>query len=101
MTNINLTKSVIAHNLQNNPKWLKAGIIAIFNRQTEDEKIQDTTNKENAKGFTGCDAQFGSSLAKRLIAGGSLSVKQEIAAKKMMNKYAGQLLKVVKEKIQA
>lgn len=95
---MNYTKEDIATKLASDPKWLKAGIIAIYNRQTEDEKSSESTNKDNAKGFTGCDARFGSSLAKKLLAGYALSPKQEEAAKKMMKKYAGQLLKVAKEK---
>lgn len=98
MTKILPTKNIIAHKLTTDPKWLKAGIIAIFNRQTEDEKSQDITNHNNAKGFNGRDAAFGSSLAKRLLSGGGLSIKQHIAAQKMMRKYSGQLLKVAKEK---
>jgi len=95
---MNYTKEDIAAKLQSNPKWLKAGIIAIFNRQTEDEKSSESTNKDNAKGFTGCDAKFGSGLAKILLAGYTLTPNQEERAKKMMKKYAGQLLKVAKEK---
>lgn len=92
------SKSIIVEKMHTNQKWLEAGILAIFKRQTEDEKATESTNNDNGRGFTGCDAKFGSSLAKKLLAGYPLSVKQTIAARKMMKKYAGQLLKVAKEK---
>ena len=93
-----LTKEIIAQKLISNDKWLFAGIVAIFNRQTVDEQSAEITNRSNAMGFNGTDARFGSSLAKRIQAGYSLSPKQLTASRKMMQKYAGQLLKVVKEK---
>ncbi len=92
------SKEDIAAKLQSDEKWLARGIIAIFNRQTEDEQSSETTNRNNAKGFTGCDAKFGSSLAKKLLKGYTLSPKQIEAAKNMMPKYAGQLYKVSVEK---
>jgi hypothetical protein len=92
------SKCIIAEKIQNDPKWLRAGILAIYKRQTEDEKAAESTDKDNGMGFTGCDAKFGSSLAKKLLAGYTLTINQETAARKMMRKYAGQLLKVAKEK---
>jgi hypothetical protein len=92
------SKCIIAEKIQTNTKWLHAGILAIYKRQTEDEKQTESTDKDNGMGFTGCDARFGSSLAKKLLAGYTLTINQEIAARKMMRKYAGQLLKVAKEK---
>lgn len=93
-----MTKEVIAQKLISSDKWLYAGIVAIFNRQTVDEQSAEVTNRTNAMGFNGTDARFGSSLAKRIKAGYSLSPKQLVAGRKMMQKYAGQLMKVVKEK---
>lgn len=96
--NTTLTKEAIATKLETNQVWLFRGIIAIFERQTSDEKSAESTKEDNGIGFNGCDAKFGSSLAKQLIAGRCLSVKQLSAAQKMMRKYAGQLLRIVKEK---
>lgn len=93
-----ITKEIIADKLASNPKWLIAGIVAIYNRQTADEQSVESTQESNAMGFNGVDAKFGSSLAKRVIAGYSLSPKQMAAGVKMMRKYAGQLLLVAKEK---
>ena len=98
MKSIKLTKEIIAGKLNSNPKWLYAGIVAIFNKQTVNEKCAESTNEDNGQGFTGCDAPFGSSLAKQLLAGRLLSIKQQAGAQRMMKKYAGQLLRIAKEK---
>lgn len=90
-------KCIIAEKIQTNPKWLYAGILAIYKRQTSDEQVAESTDHSNGRGFTGADARFGSSLAKKLLAGYTLTVNQTIAARKMMRKYSGQLLKVAKE----
>lgn len=92
------SKCIIAEKIQTDTKWLYAGILAIYKRQTEDEKQSESTDHNNGRGFTGTDAKFGSSLAKKLLAGYTLTIRQETAARKMMRKYAGQLLKVAKEK---
>ena len=42
-------------------------LVAIFNRQTEDEKSSDTTKKVNGVGFTGSDAHSGSLTAKSYL----------------------------------
>jgi hypothetical protein len=93
-----ITKEIIVEKLASNPKWLLAGIVAIYNRQTADEQSADATQEDNKMGFNGVDARFGSSLAKRILSGYSLSPKQMAAGAKMMKKYAGQLLLVAKEK---
>jgi sulfur transfer protein SufE len=93
-----LTKEIIAAKLLSSDWWLTRGVVAIFNKQTEDEKSAETTNRTNGIGFTGADARFGSGMAKILIAGYTLTPKQTIATRKMMQKYAGQLLRIAKEK---
>lgn len=93
-----LTKEIITNKIDSNLNWLCRGIVAIYEKQTADEQQAETTNKHNNVGFNGTDAKFGSSLAKQIIAGRNLSPKQIEGAKRMMKKYAGQLLKIAKEK---
>jgi hypothetical protein len=102
-----LTKEVVVSKLQTNQLWLEAGILAIFNRQTPDERDTEATHYDNAQGFNGCDARIGSYLAKWIISQRALrkdpkylalSGKHLEKAQKIMMKYAGQLVKVVKEK---
>ena len=47
-------------------------LVHIFNRQTEDEKSSNTTNKHNSVGFAGCDARSGSMTAKYWLKHGKL-----------------------------
>lgn len=93
-----LTKEIILNKMMTNPKWLLAGVVAIYNKQTENEKNAESTQEDNGIGFNGCDGQFGTSIAKKILAGYSMSPKQLAALQKMMKKYAGQLLRIAKEK---
>jgi hypothetical protein len=72
-------------------------LIAIYNRQTADEKQSAVTTHENGYGFSGFDAEFGSSLATQAIKRGTLSEKQMIYARKLIRKYAGQLVRIMRE----
>ena len=92
------TKEQVQHLLQNDIRWLTRGIVAIYERQTQDEQKQDTVKYHNRKGYKPQDAKFLSSLAKWIIAGRPLTEKQTYVAKKKMTKYAGQILTCIKEK---
>lgn len=92
------TKEFIQEKLATDVRWLTRGILAIYERQTQDEQKTESTNHTNYRGFTGADAKFLTSLAKYILASKTLSQKQLYCAKKRMNKYAGQLLKVIQEK---
>ena len=92
-------KEKIAEGIATNDRILERAILAIFRRQTNDEQICEEAKHRNKMGFNGCDAQFGSSLAKRLLKGCKLSDKQINAARKMMKKYAGQLEVIAKERV--
>ena len=47
-------------------------LVGIFKRQTEDEKVSNSTNKHNNIGFAGCDARSGSLTAKSYLKRGML-----------------------------
>lgn len=79
-------------------RWLFRGIVAIYECQTKDEQATETTSHRNGIGFNGCDAEFGSSLAKQILSGRNLSTRQIEAARRMMSKYAGQLARIAEEK---
>lgn len=48
-------------------------LIAVYNNQTASEQRTLSTVVDNGKGFTGADAEFGSSLAQQVLAGRTLS----------------------------
>lgn len=64
-----VTRDSLAKMLENpNPAYVQAvigkALVAIFNRQTEDEKASNDTRKWNSIGFSGADAKSGSLTAK-------------------------------------
>lgn len=75
------------------------GLIAIYNKQTEDEKREDQTKHSNGIGFSGCDAKILGNMAKYAIAKGGLTEKQLAYVKKKIFKYAGQLTKIANKEI--
>lgn len=67
-------------------------LITVFNNQTEEEQMTDNVEVYNNMGFTPFDAEFMSSLAKQYINKNYLSSKQLSYVKKIMPKYARQLI---------
>ena len=92
-------KEEIKEKLMTDIRWLERGIVAIYKKQTQDEKVKKETNKHNNVGFTGADANILSSFAEQILKGKKLSEKQMFIATKRMEKYAGQLAKIANKKI--
>jgi len=82
-----------------NDKWLERAILAIYNKQTEDEKQTEDTRYDNKVGFSGAHATIMSSFAKQLLKGYKLSPKQKAIALKVMPKYSKQLAKIANKEI--
>lgn len=93
------TKDEIKQNLQINDKWVLHGLLALYDRQTADEKATDSTRHHNKQGFSGADADFMSSLARQARSRGCLSPKQMVFARKKVMKYAGQLTKIANKQL--
>ena len=77
--------------LDNNPKAVMRALVAIYNLQTEDEKVSHTTRLRNDVGFSAFDAEFCTDLAKRVKNGYTLSAKQLAVARNKMKRYHRQL----------
>lgn len=88
------TKETIKAKLAVDDRWLLRGLVAIYNKQTEDEKAVGVTAHDNGIGFNGVDAEILTSIAQQNIARGSVSPKQLAIVRKKMMKYAGQLAKI-------
>lgn len=77
------------------PEWTDAeiieGLLAMYLRQTEDERVGHGTRWENGIGYNGVDAEFGTSLAEQIHLGKTLSERQIHAARRMLVKYQTQL----------
>lgn len=85
--------------LSRNREAVVRGLVAIYNKQTEDEKQAETTRHDNGIGFSGCDATILSSIAKQVLAGHRLSQKQYELVEKKMRKYVKQLTKIANRQI--
>jgi len=64
-----VTRDSLQHMLENqNSAYVQAvvgrALVALFNRQTEDEQGENSTKEHNGRGFTGTDARSGSMTAK-------------------------------------
>jgi hypothetical protein len=98
------TREAILALLDRSDEAVRKAVVAIYRRQTADEKASHTTNHQNGQGFNGTDATFGTSLAEQILGLGldwkgqkrtgpsKLSEKQIASARKMIKKYVGQLV---------
>lgn len=100
-----VTVEQIKELLKVNDKALGRALVALHNRQTVDERIQESTKYHNLRGFTSGHAKRGSSMAKFFIKTGFLTPKQlawwrqtTASGRMRIEIYAGQLLIVAKEK---
>lgn len=92
-----VTTAFIVERLEKSVKWLYKAVVAIYNGQTQDEKVAKTTSHDNGIGFNGVDAEILSSFAEQIKARGFLTPKQIEIARKKMRKYAGQLARIAVE----
>jgi hypothetical protein len=73
-------------------------LIAIYNGQTQQEKVNQTTVEDNGIGFSGVDAEILTSFAEQFLRRQFLSPKQRAILAKKMPKYAGQLWQIAVSK---
>lgn len=62
------TPEQIVQMLKENNYAVERALLVLFERQTADEQSSETTNVHNSMGFTAFDAEFMTSLAKRIKA---------------------------------
>lgn len=84
----------IKEQLATNDAWVLRGVAAIYKYQTADEQSSEETKHSNGVGFNGSDANIMSSFAKQLARRGSLSEKQLVIARRKIQKYARQLVRI-------
>ena len=88
------TKESVLTLIEKSDEAVKKGLIAIYNKQTEDEQYTGETRHRNGVGFSGADARLGTSLAQFTAKNNYLSVKQLQFGRKILKKYVGQLVKI-------
>jgi hypothetical protein len=90
-------KDSIISLLKTNDNAVKRGLIALYKRQTADEKSTQATRVVNNIGFNKHDAKFLSSLAEQYLNKGWLSVNQIASARKSITKYWRQLVEIANQ----
>ncbi len=88
------TKDEIKQKLTTDTRWVIRGLLAIYDRQTADEKAVGATVEDNGVGFNGADAEILSSIAMNYKTRNFISPRQLEIVQKKMPKYAGQLAKI-------
>lgn len=78
--------------IANSDKQALKALVKVYNNQTKNEQIAKRTDELNGVGFTGSDAEILTSFAEQYQKRGSLSTKQMALTKKIMPKYANQLI---------
>lgn len=90
-TKAELVKGLKSQIARNNNQAVKA-LLTIYRNQTYEEQTVQETIEDNGIGFNGTDAEFCSSLAENYLRFHRLSDKQYNSLRKVMQKYAGQLI---------
>ena len=87
------TVSFVKTKLATDPVWAVKALVRIYQEnQTADEQVSQSTTHDNGIGFSGCDAEFLSSLAQAQLKYGRLTDKQMGFVFKKMPKYARQVV---------
>lgn len=84
-------REFIKRKLATDDRWAKKALLCLFNRQTEGERIDRTTYKDNQVGFTAFDADILTGMAKHLLKKSFLTEGQLNLVKKKVPKYWNQI----------
>jgi hypothetical protein len=91
------TEAKIKALLETNDKAVMRALVAIYRRQTDEEKQSRETRASNGVGFNAFDAKICTELALQVINGRGLSRGQLSLARNKMKRYHRQLIEVAKE----
>jgi hypothetical protein len=97
-TNTKHTVDSIRTLIETNDRAVERAIIALYERQTQDEKAVGDTRHHNKIGFNGADAKFLSYAARLILSGHKLYPSKLQEARRRLGKYSGQLLRIAEEK---
>jgi len=85
--------------LLNSNHAVERGIVAIWKRQTEDEKAAEQTRKKNNIGFSAFHARRGTYYANWINSGRHLSGKHVDLGRKLILHYTNQLTKISNKEV--
>lgn len=98
MSETEWTKEGVLDLLVTNDAAVERAVIVLTDRQTLDERAAGQTRWQNGVGWNAYDASYGTYLARWIKGGRHLTGKHLDRARKMVRKYAGQLLEVIEAK---
>lgn len=99
MANKKWTRDEIENLLRTNDHAVERGIVAIFDRQTQDEKSESTVNHHNRRGFSSSNAKSGTYFARWVIGGRTLTGKHLEKARRITLFHAAQLTNIANGKL--
>lgn len=91
------TKERLQELISRNETALYRALMRIYHKQTQDEKDNLDTRNWNTVGFSGVDGHIMTSIASHYENKGWLSPKQKQLVQKKMQRYCGQLLRLMAE----
>lgn len=92
-------EETIKEQIKKNQAWLERAILALFEKQTSDEKITEDTHHHNKQGFNKPDAHLLSYYAKWIQSGKHLDGAHLEKARNKVLKYSGQLTKIANQQL--
>jgi len=87
--------------LETNQAWVQRAVVVVFERQTQEEKAQEVSCRENGIGFNKPDARQGSKMARWILSGKNLTGWHLKKAFEMMPKYWKQIATEINQKGEA
>jgi hypothetical protein len=91
------TRQEIVTLLRGDPRAVERGILALYERQLEDERSASTARARNRSGFSIATAPDGTRLAQQLLAGQRLAGRDLSRAFEIASYHAGQLARIATE----
>jgi hypothetical protein len=93
------TREDIATLLTTNDRAVERAMVAIWERQTQDEQSTETTRHSNGVGFSGWTARSGTYYARWVQGGRGLTGKHLDKARRIALHHAGQLTAIANGKL--
>lgn len=90
-----MDREQIERTLDASREAVEAALVAIYDRQTAEEKAGHYSREQNGVGFSKFDAEFCTSLVQQIKRGRSLTPNQLAVARKKTKRYWRQLLVVM------
>ena len=91
------TAEIVRQKLETDQRWLERALVVLFEFQTRDEQVSETTRCTNNIGFNHADARSLTKPAKWVMSGKSLNGWHLENAKKKVPKYSRQILELIRE----